>query len=367
MGVPLLDLVGQYEEIKDEIQAAINDVLDSGRYIMGKHVTGLEEEIADYCDAEYGIGVASGTDALLLSLDALDIGEGDEVILPTFTFFATAGVVSRLGATPVFADIDPVTYNITPEEIKDKITENTKAIIPVHLYGQAAEMDKIMKIAQEYDLNVVEDACQAIGAEHKGTQVGNFGDAASLSFFPSKNLGGFGDGGMVLTNDKEVKERVERLRVHGADPKYYHKEVGYNSRLDAIQAAVLRVKLKYLDEWTIGRQRVAETYDRLFKEYGLENSIVLPEKKVEDSTHVYHQYVIRVDNRDEVREKLNENNIGNSVYYPRPLHLQECYKDLGYQEGDLPVAEKACEEVLALPVDPGLSEEEIEYVVNVID
>ncbi|ADL13616.1 DegT/DnrJ/EryC1/StrS family aminotransferase [Acetohalobium arabaticum] len=364
MKVPLLDLKEQYEGIKDEIQEAINDVLDSTRYIMGKHVEGLEEEVADYCDTEYGIGVASGTDALLLSLKALDIGPGDEVIVPTFTFFATAGVVSRLGATPVFADIDPVTYNITPEEIEDKITDKTKAIIPVHLYGQPAEMNGIMDIADRYDLKVVEDACQAIGAEYKGTQVGNFGDAAALSFFPSKNLGGYGDGGMVLTNDEELAQRIKRLRVHGAEPKYHHKEVGYNSRLDAIQAAVLRVKLKYLDEWTEGRQRVAETYDRLFEEYGLENEIVLPEKKIADSKHVYHQYVIRVDNRDELQKTLKEAGVSTSIYYPKPLHLQECYEDLGYQKGDLPVAEKACEEVLALPIDPALKKGQIKYVLK---
>ncbi|WP_408955109.1 DegT/DnrJ/EryC1/StrS family aminotransferase [Natroniella sp. ANB-PHB2] len=367
MKVPLLDLKGQYEEIKDEIQEAINEVLDSTRYIMGENVTGLEKEVADYCDVKYGIGVASGTDALLLSLKALEVGPGDEVILPTFTFFATAGVVSRLGAIPVFADIDPVTYNITPEEIEKRITDKTKAIIPVHLYGQPAEMDKIMELAEEHDLKVVEDACQAIGAEYKGEQVGNFGDATALSFFPSKNLGAYGDAGMVLTNDEELAERIKSLRVHGASPKYYHQEVGYNSRLDAIQAAILRVKLKYLDQWTEGRQRVAENYDRLFKEYDLEDKVVTPKKKVDDSTHVYHQYVVRVENRDELQKKLKEKGISSAVYYPVPLHLQECYEDLGYQKGDLPVAEKACGEVLALPIDPELSEEQVEYVVDSIN
>src|SRR6056297_866851 len=331
MKVPLLDIKKQYKEIEDEIQEAINDVLESTQYIMGEHVDKLEEEIAEYTNTEYAIGVASGTDALLLSLHALDIEPGDEVIVPTFTFFATAGVVSRLGATPVFADIDHVSYNITPEDIENKITDKTKAIIPVHLYGQPAEMDKIMKIAKKYDLKVVEDACQAIGAEYKGTQVGNFGDTTALSFFPSKNLGGYGDGGMVLTNDKELVDRIKRLRVHGAEPKYFHQEVGYNSRLDAIQAAVLRVKLQYLDKWNKGRKRVAETYNKLFKEKGLDKDIVLPEKKIEDSTHVYHQYVIRVDNRDEVKKYMKENNISTAVYYPLPLHLQECYIDLEYK------------------------------------
>jgi len=362
--VPLLDLKKQYDQIKDEVQEAINDVLESTQYIMGEHVEKLEEEIEEYTNTKYAVGVASGTDALLLSLHALDIGPGDEVIVPTFTFFATAGVVSRLGATPVFADIDPVSFNITAEEIEAKITDKTKAIIPVHLYGQPAEMDKIKKVAEKYDLKVVEDACQAIGAEYKGTQVGNFGDTTALSFFPSKNLGGYGDGGMVLTNDKDLADRLKRLRVHGAEPKYYHQEVGYNSRLDAIQAAVLRVKLKYLDEWTEGRQRVAKTYDKLFKENGLDKEIVLPEKKVKDSTHVYHQYVIRVNNRDKVQKKLKEKGISTAVYYPRPLHLQECYDELGYQEGELPVAEKACDEVLALPIDPNLTEEKINFVVD---
>lgn len=361
--VPLLDLKKQYDQIKDEVQEAINDVLESTQYIMGEHVEKLEEEIAEYTNTKYAVGVASGTDALLLSLHALDIGPGDEVIVPTFTFFATAGVVSRLGATPVFADIDPVSFNITAEEIEAKITDKTKAIIPVHLYGQPAEMDKIMKIADKYDLKVVEDACQAIGAEYKETQVGNFGDTTALSFFPSKNLGGYGDGGMVLTNDKDLADRLKRLRVHGAEPKYYHQEVGYNSRLDAIQAAVLRVKLQYLDEWNEGRQRVANTYDKLFKENGLDKEIVLPKKKVEDSTHVYHQYVIRVKNRDQVQKKLKEKGISTAVYYPRPLHLQECYNDLVYKKGELSVAEKACSEVLALPIDPLLS---FDYIKKII-
>ncbi len=364
MQIPLLDLKKQYDEIKDEIQEAINDVLESTRYVLGEHVQKLEEEIADYTGTKYGIGVASGTDALLLSLHALDIGPGDEVIVPTFTFFATAGVVSRLGATPVFADIDPFSYNITPEEIEDKITDKTKAVIPVHLYGQPAEMDKIMDIAKNYNLKVVEDACQAIGAEYKETKVGNFGDATALSFFPSKNLGGYGDGGMILTNNRDLADRLKSLRVHGAEPKYFHKEVGYNSRLDAIQAAILRVKLKYLDEWTKGRQRVAKTYDKLFKENGLDQKIVLPRKKVEDSTHVYHQYVIRVENRDKLQKHLQEKSISTAIYYPEPLHLQECYQDLGYNEGDLTVAEKACEEVLALPIDPKLNEEQIKYITD---
>src|SRR6056297_1316664 len=306
MEIPLLDLKKQYKKIEKEVKSSINDVLDSTQYIMGEDVEKLEEEIADYTNTEYAIGVASGTDALLLSLHAQDIGPGDEVIVPTFTFFATAGVVSRLGAIPVFTDIDTVTYNIDPKDIEKKITDKTKAIIPVHLYGQPAEMDKIMEIANKHNIKVVEDACQAIGAKYKGKKVGNFGDTTALSFFPSKNLGAYGDAGMVLTNDKDLANILKRLRVHGAEPKYFHQEVGYNSRLDSIQAAILRVKLQYLDKWNKGRKRVADTYNKLFKEKGLNKDIVLPKKKVEDSTHVYHQYVIRLDNRDKVQKHLKE-------------------------------------------------------------
>lgn len=367
MEVPLLDLKKQYDKIKDEIQEVINGVLDSTQYIMGEDVEKLEEEIAAYNNTDYAIGVASGTDALLLSLAAMDIGPGDEVIVPTFTFFATAGVVSRLGAIPVFADIDPITYNITAEEIKDKITDKTKAVIPVHLYGQPVEMDKVMKIADRYNLKVIEDACQAIGAEYKDIKVGNFGDTAALSFFPSKNLGAYGDGGMILTNDKTLADRVKRLRVHGAEPKYFHQEVGYNSRLDSIQAAVLRVKLKYLDQWNSGRQKVANIYDKLFKEKGLNDKIILPQKQVEDSTHVYHQYVIKVQDRDRLRQYLKENGVSTAIYYPKTLHLQECYENLGYNKGDLLVAEKSSEEVVALPIDPSLTDEQIIHVIETIN
>jgi len=367
MEIPLLDLKKQYEDIKEEVQVAINEVLNSTRYIMGEQVEKFEKEIADFCECKYAIGVASGTDALLLALKALNIGPGDEVIVPTFTFFATAGVVSRLGAKPVFADIDPDTYNITPGEIEKRITKKTKAIIPVHLYGQPAVMDEIMRLASEYNLEVIEDACQAIGAEYKGVKVGNFGDAAALSFFPSKNLGAYGDGGMVLTNDHKLAERIKRLRLHGSEPKYFHHEVGYNSMLDAIQAAILKVKVKYLGEWNKKRQEVAEHYNKLFKEKGLDNVIQLPVKKVEDSKHVYHQYVIGVKDRDDLGRYLQENGISTAVYYPLPLHLQECYRELGYSEGDLPVAEKASNEVLALPIDPSLSVEEIKYIVEKIN
>ena len=362
--ISLLNLKKQYEDIKDEIQDAISRVLDSSSYIMGEEVKAFEGEMAQYCGVKYAIGVASGTDALLLALKALEIKPNDQVIVPTFTFFATAGVVSRLGAKPVFVDIDPVTYNINPAEIEKRINDKTKAIIPVHLYGQPAEMDKIIRIADKYNLKVVEDACQAIGAEYKGIKASNFGDAAALSFFPSKNLGAYGDAGMVLTNDDELAHFVKKLRVHGSEPKYYHSIIGYNSRLDTIQAAILRVKLKYLDGWTKGRQRIAETYNQLLKEYGLDDKIILPQKKENDSTCVYHQYVVRVQNRDKVKSFLKDKGIITAVYYPLPLHLQDCYSNLGYKEGDLPVAERASQEVLALPIDPMLSEEEIEYVVR---
>ena len=367
MEVPLLDLEAQYQEIKDEVDEAIQGVLDSTQYIMGEDVDKVEEEIADYCDVEYALGVASGTDALLLSLHALDVGPGDEVIVPSFTFFATAGVVTRLGAKPVFADIDPDTYNITAEEIEDKVTENTKAVIPVHLYGQPCDMDKIREVAERNDLYVIEDACQAIGAKYKGEEIGNFGEAAALSFYPAKNLGCYGDGGMILTNDQNLKERCERLRVHGADPKYYHHEVGYNSRLDSIQAAVLRVKLKYLDEWNKGRRKNAKTYNRLFNEYGLTEAIKLPKKKVDKSEHVYHQYVIGLSERDKVQDYLQENDISTNIYYPLPLHMQKCYEDLETNVNELPVTEEVYEEVLALPIDPTLTEEQLEYVVKNIE
>lgn len=364
MKVSLLNLGKQYERIKDEIQDAINRVLDSKSYIMGQEVKDFEKEMAEYCGVKYAIGVASGTDALLLALKALDIKPDDEVIVPTFTFFATAGVVSRLGATPIFVDIDPVTYNINPEEIEKRISNQTKAIIPVHLYGQPARMDQVSELANKYNLKVVEDACQAIGAEYNGKKVGNFSDAAALSFFPSKNLGAYGDAGMVLTNDEQLADMTKKLRVHGSEPKYYHNVIGYNSRLDTIQAAVLRVKLKFLNEWTKGRQRVAATYDRLFNEYTLDDRIILPQKKNKNSTHVYHQYVIRVQNRDRVQAFLKNKGISTAVYYPLPLHLQSCYAGLGYKEGDLPVAEKACQEVLALPIDPDMNKAQIKYVIN---
>lgn len=349
MDIPFVDLKAQYETIRDEINEVIQEVLDSQWFILGPKVNQLEEVVAEYCGVEYGIGVASGSDAILLSLMALGIGRGDEVITTPFTFFATAGAISRLGATPVFVDIDPATYNIDPH-FEEKVTDRTKAIIPVHLYGQCADMDPILVLAQRYGLYVIEDAAQAIGAKYKGRKAGSMGHLGCLSFFPTKNLGGYGDGGMVLTNDKDLAEKIRALRSHGSRLKHYHAFVGCNSRLDAIQAAVLLVKLRYLDDWHEGRRQNAEVYDSLFVGTG----IVRP--YVESfNYHVYNQYVIRADDRDKLRAVLTEKGIGTAIYYPVPLHLQECYLNLGYSKGDLPVSENSAQHVLALPIYAELS------------
>jgi dTDP-4-amino-4,6-dideoxygalactose transaminase len=361
MKVPLLDLKRQYQSIKNEIDGAVQKVLEGTQFIMGPEVKVFEENIVKYCGTKYAIGVASGTDALLLSLRACGVGSGDEVIIPTFTFFATAGVVSRLGATPVFVDIDPDTYNIDPQLIEKKITRNTKAIIPVHLFGQCADMDPILEIAQKHNLKVVEDAAQAIGARYKGKKAGSRGDLGCFSFFPSKNLGGAGDGGMVVTHDESLADLVRKLRVHGATQKYYHSIVGYNSRLDTLQAAILDVKLRYLDQWSAKRNEKAKVYDQAFKDL----DIVTP--KVEKfNNHIYHQYTIAVKNRDGLKEHLTKNQIGWAVYYPLPLHLQECYKSLGNRKGDLPVSEKKAEEVISLPIFPELTTQEQEFVIESI-
>ncbi len=367
--VPLLDLKAQYETIKDEVREAIDRVLASQRFILGPEVEAFEEEIAAYSQTKYGIGVSSGTDALLVSLMATGVGPGDEVITTPYTFFATAGSIARLHAKPVFVDIDPLTYNIDPEKIEAAITPRTKAIIPVHLYGQMADMDPIMEIAERHGLYVIEDAAQAIGAEYKGRRAGSVGHLGCFSFFPSKNLGGFGDGGMVVTNDADLAERVRILRVHGAKPKYYHHVVGGNFRLDAIQAAVLRVKLRHLDEWTAARQRNANRYRELFREAGLlerGEAITLPHD-AGWGRHIYNQFVIRVPKRrDELKAYLGENGIGSAVYYPVPLHLQKCFADLGYKAGDFPESEKATHETLALPVYPELSAYQSAVVVDSI-
>lgn len=363
MKVPLLDLKAQHRTIRHEIESAVADVFESQYFILGPKVQACEEVMADYCACKHAVGVSSGTDALLIALLAEGIGPGDEVITSPYTFFATGGSIARTGATPVFVDIDPVTYNIHPSRIEEKITGNTKAIIPVHLYGQTADMDPIMALADKHGLVVIEDAAQAIGAEYKGRRAGSMGHYGCFSFFPSKNLGAAGDGGMVVIQDEARYERLIRLRNHGAKPKYYHAFVGGNFRLDALQAAVVSVKLPHLDGWTATRQANAKRYNRLFAEAGLvESGAVRPPQVVMDR-HIFNQYVIRVDRRDELRAFLKEKDVGNEVYYPVPLHVQECFAYLGYKAGDCPESEKAAEETLALPVYPELTDEQAAYVV----
>ena len=368
--IPIYDPRPEIEALWDEIHEAIDRVLRSGRFILGPEVETFEEEVAAYSQTKYGIGVSSGTDALLVSLMAIGVGPGDEVITTPYTFFATAGAISRLCAKPVFVDIDPLTYNIDPEKIEAAITPRTKAIIPVHLYGQMADMDSIMEIAERYSLYVIEDAAQAIGAEYKGRRAGSIGHLGCFSFFPSKNLGGFGDGGMVVTNDPDLAEKVRVLRVHGAKPKYHHHVVGGNFRLDALQAAVLRVKLRHLDEWTAARQRNAARYRKLFAEARLlegENAITLPHD-AGWGRHIYNQFVIRVPKqRDALQKYLASRGIGTAVYYPVPLHLQKCFADLGYRPGDFPHSEQAARTTLAIPVYPEVSEEQQARVVSAID
>lgn len=363
IGVPLLDLKAQYEALRDEFHAAIERVVASQQFILGPEVEALEEEVAAYSHCRYGIGVSSGTDALLVSLMAIGIRPGDEVITTPYTFFATAGSIARLGAKPVFVDIDPRTYNLDPAGIEAVITPHTKAIIPVHLFGQMADMDPIMAIAERHSLYVIEDSAQAIGAEYKGRRAGSIGHLGCFSFFPSKNLGGFGDGGMVTTNDPSLADKVRLLRGHGARPKYYHKVVGGNFRLDALQAAVLRVKLKYLNEWTAARQHNAERYRQLFTAAGV--PVGLP-YDAGYGRHIYNQFVIRSKRRDALMAHLKANAIGCEIYYPVPLHLQECFADLGYQAGDFPASEEAAQETIAIPVYPELTEAQQRRVVEVV-
>ena len=359
MAIPLVDLKAQYRTIKDGIDKAIGDVLESQWFILGPNVVELEERIAAYCNVKHGIGVASGSDALLLALMAIGIEPGDEVITTPFTFFATAGSVSRLGGKPVFVDIDPKTYNIDPQLIEEKITSRTKAIIPVHLYGQCADMDPILDIAKKHNLYVIEDAAQAIGARYKDRNAGSMGHLGCLSFFPTKNLGGYGDGGMIVTNDEELERKIRILRAHGSNPKSYHAVIGFNSRLDALQAAILLAKLEHLDKWNEARSRNAVIYDSLFADM----DVVTP--YVEDfNDSVYNQYVIMLKRRDDLKAALKEAGIGTEVYYPVPLHLQECYSALGYYDGDLPASEEASKRVLAIPVYPELMREQQEQVVD---
>ena len=371
--VPLLDLKAQYATIRDEVREAMDRVAESQHFILGPEVVALEKEIADYSQCEFGIGVSSGSDALLVTLMAIDLKPGDEVLMPTYTFFATAGAVARLGARPVFVDIDPLTFNVEPAAIEAAITERTRAIIPVHLYGQMADMASIMEIAKRHNLHVIEDAAQAIGAEHEGRRAGSIGDFGCFSFFPSKNLGGFGDGGMVTTNDQRLADRIKLLRNHGYSPKYYNKVVGGNFRLDAIQAAILRVKLKYLDQWTQARQHNAARYRALFEEAGVtrdssfsdSEGVVLP-TQITEGRHIYNQFVIRAARRDELMAHLKAHQIGTEIYYPVPMHLQECFAGLGHREGEFPVSELAAKETLALPIYPELSEGMIATVVKAI-
>lgn len=364
MKVPLLDLKAQYATIAVEIREALDRVCETQWFIMGPEVLGLEEEVAAYCGAKFGIGVTSGTDALLVAMMALDIAPGDEVITTPYTFFATGGGIARLGAKPVFVDIDPGTYNLDPNQAVSKITSKTKAIIPVHLYGRCADQDPILDATKDNGIAIVEDAAQAIGSfDETNRKAGSIGALGCFSFFPSKNLGGFGDGGMVTTNDEALAERVRVLRAHGSKPKYYHSFVGGNFRLDAIQAAILRVKLKYLPGWTEGRRRNADRYRQLVAASAVADRIGLPG---DVPGHIYNQFIIRVPKRDELKTFLQEKGIGTEIYYPLPLHRQECFQYLGHNEGDFPHSEAAAKETLALPVYPELTEEQQAYVVEQI-
>ena len=382
MVVPLLDLKLQYKSLKSELDAALLGVAESQYFILGPEVSSLEEKMCSYIGSKFSYGVSSGTDALLLALMAIGIAPGDEVILPTYSFFATAGVVARLNAIPVFVDSDPVTFNIDPALIVKKITPKTKAIIPVHLYGQSADMEPIMAIAKTHGLKVIEDGAQAIGVHYKdGRKVGTIGDIGCFSFFPSKNLGGYGDGGLVTTNNPDIAEQLKIMRVHGGKPKYYHKVIGGNFRLDAIQAAVLSVKLPHLDDWSAQRRSNAMLYSKLFIEAGVAkeeghtqfdagNDVLLPKAVYKETNHknyhIYNQYIIRVQKRDTLREHLTKNSIGNEIYYPVPFHRQECFAYLNNTDTDFPVANAAAEHSIALPIYPELTDEQIGYVVQTI-
>lgn len=362
MGVPLLDLKAHHEPLHKEVMAAIEQTFRSQAFILGPEVGKLEERVASYCQAQFGIGVSSGTDALLIALMAIGVSQGDEVITTPYSFFATAGAVARLGAKPVLVDIDPRTYNIDPSKIGKAITSKTKAMIPVHLYGQCADMAPILDLAQRHNLKVIEDAAQAIGAEYRdGRRAGSMGTVGCLSFFPSKNLGALGDGGMVVTNDQELAERMKVLRVHGGKPKYYHKMIGGNFRLDTIQAAVLNVKLNYLDDWTRRRQENAGRYETLFQQGGLvqKEKVRLPAPVYRGSGpkhyHIYNQFVLRVEERDDLMGYLKQKGIGAEIYYPVPFHLQECFRYLGHKEGDFPESERAANETVAIPIYPELT------------
>ena len=364
-GVPFIDLVAQYQHIRTEVQETVNQVFEEQAFVLGDRVKDLESEIARYCDSRYAIGCASGTDALVLSLMAMGIGPGDEVITSPFTFFATASSIHRVGARPVFVDIDPVSFNLDPAQVEAAVTDRTRAIMPVHLFGQCAEMEPLWRIAVRCGLQIIEDACQAIGAEYRGRRAGVLGTVGCFSFFPTKNLGGAGDGGIITTDDADLAERLSSLRVHGESGQYNHLQVGLNSRLDALQAAILSVKLRHLDGWSEARRQNARLYGELFRYYGLLDAVdipqVLPERR-----HVYNQYSVRVRNgqRDDVLQKLRAQKIGCGIYYPKPLHLQTCFESLGYQRGQLPKSEQASEEIMALPIFSELYPAQLETVVR---
>jgi dTDP-4-amino-4,6-dideoxygalactose transaminase len=364
-GVPLCDLHAQHRRLDSELQQALARVLKSGQFILGPEGAALEEEIARYCGAGYGVGCASGSDALLLAVRTLGIGAGDEVILPPFTFFATVGAVCRAGAQPVFADIDPLTFNVDPVQVENKITPRTRAIIPVHLFGQCADMDHLWHIAERQNVPIIEDAAQALGAEHHGKRAGTLGAMGCFSFYPSKNLGACGDAGMVVTNDPDWAAQVRCLRTHGMEPRYHHKYLGWNARLDELQAALLRIKLPYLDEWTEARRQAARRYDALIEEQHvtqfLERPVVKPQRR-----HVFSQYVVRVarGQRDALMKHLKAERIGCEIYYPIPLHLQECLRHLGHRPGDFPASEEAARSVLALPMFPDITEAQQHRVIQ---
>ncbi len=382
MTVPLLDLKPQFAPLKAEIMAAIESVCDSQMFILGPNVTALEKACAEYCQSAHGIGVSSGTDALLLALMALDIGPEHEVITSPYTFFATGGTIARVGARPLFVDIDPATFNLSPVAVQtfiDKHCERAhgelvnrqtggiiKAIMPVHLYGQISDMAPLLEIARRYGLKVIEDAAQAIGAEYlHGKRAGSLGDVGCLSFFPTKNLGAFGDAGLCTAQDDELAERLRVMRVHGGKPKYYHSVIGGNFRIDELQAAVLNIKLRHLDSWTRGRQKNAQFYERAFTAAGLAGKVRIPQAQT-GYRHVWNQYIVRVPRRDELRQYLAENGVGTEIYYPVPLHLQGCFAYLGYKPGDCPESERAANETLALPIFSELQEEQLAYVVACI-
>ncbi|HEY0745703.1 MAG TPA: DegT/DnrJ/EryC1/StrS family aminotransferase [Steroidobacteraceae bacterium] len=379
--VPLLDLKAQFAQIRAEVMPVIEEVCASQRFILGEHVLGLEAEIARYCGSASGVGVSSGTDALLLALMALGVGVGDEILTTPFTFFATAGTIARLGARPVFCDIDPVSFNLSPMAVRDFVNrrcsvENGQLIngltggrivglMPVHLYGQSADMDPLMDIARQHNLKVIEDAAQAIGTEHNGIRVGSIGDVGCFSFFPSKNLGAFGDAGLCTTNDADLAESMRVLRVHGGKPKYLHSVIGGNFRIDELQAAVLRIKLKYLDGWTEARQRNAAFYDAAFAAAGLDHKLICP-RAAASGRHIFNQYVVRVQNRDALKAFLAERGVGSEIYYPVPLHLQKCFAYLNYVPGAFPESERAAAETLALPIYPELQDTQLRTVVDSI-